>query len=332
MDLTVQNRALKEAFLNALRGQRVAGCYLIEGDPGTGKTDFALFAASAVCCHSPKPDRSPCGTCPSCRHIADRCHVDVFHLAPEEEGKSVSVDAVREMLKNSYVLPSESDWQVFILEDCDSLNKAAQNALLKSIEEPRPNTLFLLLTRDRSRLLPTVISRAVLMKTVPLSEDEIESVLTSEGIPEQTAASAARLSGGSLGLARKISRDPEQIEASGLVEAYFHALADSASFVKLCLLLPCDGTQKKDFLLFLSLFKTALRDLVLSTQSANVKKSFFTDEAFAADLASILSLSRAVSLFDLCDDLTRALQGNANLFTSIATFHLKAKNLTRKNG
>lgn len=322
------NCGIRSFLLSAIRENRLAGCYIIEGAEGTGKRSVARFAASALCCMSPHADKTPCGTCLSCRHIRDKAHVDVFELSPED-GKQISVDEVRELIKNTYVLPSESDWQVFILEQCEHLNKAAQNALLKSIEEPRDHTVFFLLTTDRTKLLPTVRSRAVHLRTEPLKKDEIRKILEQEGVSQEHLDEASLLSQGSLGKARAMAKDPEIHATRQLVLDYLNAIMNGAGFSKLSLILPPASVSRKDLALFLPMFKLALRDLILKRFQIPSSPLFFTDEVLLDNLASILSPEAALSLFDRTEEMTVAMDANANVFSALSDFHLRARKLTR---
>jgi DNA polymerase-3 subunit delta' len=302
---------------------------LIEGQEGSGKFAFARTAAAALCCTSPKENGAPCGVCHSCRSIAGGCHIDVTELLPEED-KPISVDQVRNMLKNSYISPVESDWRIFILPQCEKLNKAAQNALLKNIEEPKDNTIYFLLCADRTKILPTVRSRAVILRTQALKESEILRILSSEGLSTEQAKEAALLAQGSLGKARIIAKDEAFHAMRERVLSYFQAIMDGASFSKLCQIFPPHGSSRQEVSSFLSMMKLALRDLILLKTSENLLLNFFTDRRFAQDLSSILSLENAVHLFYDCERLFQANQGNANAFASLADFHLFAKQLTRE--
>jgi len=324
-----QNPGLYASFYSAIRERRVAGCYLIEGAKGSGKLLCARHFAAALCCTSPSADGSFCGTCHSCRSIQKGIHVDVFELKPDEDGKQVTVENVREMLKNTYIFPAESDWRVFILEHCESLNEAAQNALLKSIEEPRPQTVFFLLTEDAAKLLPTVRSRAIRMKTEPMAPEEILALLEAESVPSSLAKEAALFSRGSLGAARLFASDPEHHKTRERVISYFSAIMEGANFSRLCTILPPASVTRKEFVLFLSMTKSALRDLLLAAENSAVSLDFFSDRNFVEDLSGIISKKRAVELFDLSDQALLANEGNANLFSLISNFHLNAKNLTR---
>ncbi len=323
------NKAIQNSLFSAIREKHVAGCYIIEGAEGTGKLTIARHAAAALSCTSPRPDATPCLSCHSCRAILAGGHVDVIEQGPEEEGKNISVSQIREMLRFAHTTTTEGDWHVFIIRDSQNMKKEAQNALLKSIEEPGENTVFFLLTTDKTKLLPTVRSRAVLLRTEPLSQDEMRQVLLSQGTKETSLEEIILLSGGSLGKAVKLMSDHATLDMRQRTLSYFEAIMNGAGFTKLCLIFPPAAMTRKDLNAFLPMVKSGLRDLICARTNPNAKREFFTSPEFLSDLSSIISLSEAVKLFDLCEKLLNSSEQNVNLFSALSGFHLTAQNLTK---
>ncbi len=135
---------------------RLPHAILLEGEPGAGKTDLAHFIASAAMCTG---EGRPCGDCRACQLVQKRIHPDVELYAPE---KSVfRVEQVRQITQSAFVKPHEAVCKVFVLQNCELMNPAAQNAILKTLEEPPENVRFVLLTRSAAALLPTIRSRCV---------------------------------------------------------------------------------------------------------------------------------------------------------------------------
>ncbi len=328
MQAVFGNAPLLSSLLSAIRQKRVAGCYVITGVNGTGKRTIARYVAAALMCSNPNPDASPCLFCQNCRSVLQHGHVDVIELSPEEEGKSIPVSAVRDMLQGTHMLPTQSDWRVFIIHHAEKMKKEAQNALLKSIEEPRPQTVFFLLTEDLTKLLPTVRSRAVKLRTEPLSDEIISQELKKETDDLEKIENAVLLSAGSLGKAKAILNDTVLADARKTVLHYFSLLMDGAGFIKLCQALPPGALSRQDLTRLLPMFKLALRDLICNRYQKS-KPEFFADAVFVKDLASILSPTAAMELFDLIENLERAAEQNVNLFSALTSFHLTAQKLTR---
>jgi len=323
------NRSLLSALRGAVSENRMAGCYLIEGADGTGKLTIARHIAASLSCLNRHSDGSACLNCRACRQIFSGSHIDVLELRPEEEGKAISVERVREMLKNTYILPSEGDWRIFIIEHSENMKKEAQNALLKSIEEPRNQTVFFLLTNDKTKLLPTVRSRCVFFRTEPLSDEEIFRALKNEPMPEDEKRKVALLSGGSLGKAKEMVADLEFLVMREKVLSYFQAIMDGAGFTRLSLIFPPAATTRKELVKLLPLIKLCLRDLIASHFGHLQKPEFFTDLQFLQDLSGIINPKQAMRLFDLTEELSLAMERNANLFSALSGFHLTSQKLTR---
>ncbi len=327
----IENKSLLNSFFTAIRQNRVAGCYIIEGMEGTGKLTISRYIAAALCCPQPQQDATPCLACRSCKNILIGNHVDVIELRPEEEGKNITVSQVREMLRCAHNSTTESDWRIFIIEDSQNMKKEAQNALLKSIEEPGKNTVFFLLTTDKTKLLPTVRSRAVFLRTDLLSDEILRPLLLKEGVSETVLEEVILLSGGSFGKALQISKDTASLSMRERTLSYFEAIMNGAGFTKLCLICPPATMTRRDLVLFLILVKSALRDLICTRENPDCKSEFFTSKQFLFDLSSIISLSEAVKLFAFCDKLLHSSEQNVNLFSALSGFHLIAQNLTKSD-
>lgn len=329
MEPIIGNKKLIEAFLSSIRENRVAGCYLIEGAAGTGKRTVARYIAAALACPHRKEDGSPCLACHSCRSIENDRHIDVFTLLPPEDKKKVTVEGTRQMLQNLYIHPAEGDWRIFIIPDSERLSPKIQNTLLKSIEEPPENTVFLLLTEDRSRLLPTVRSRAVHLRTEPLSSEEIRFALQNSNLPDDVLQEAVLLCAGSLGQAKAIAWDTAFHETRKKVLEYFRHVSEGAGFTRLCLVFPPATTTRADLERIFPMMKLAFRDLIYFRYREEGAPSFFSDLGFLKNLASVISPEKALNLFQLTDELTARAAQNANVFSALSEFHLAVKKLTR---
>ena len=142
-------------------GGRFPHALLIEGAPGSGKRTLAHEAAAMLLCRSSGgSEEIPCGACPSCRKMEKRLHPDLTVVGPEPKKQTIGVDAVRAVRENAWIAPHEADRRVFLIPEAQNLTAAAQNALLKLIEEPPEAAYFLFTVPSRSALLETVCSRA----------------------------------------------------------------------------------------------------------------------------------------------------------------------------
>lgn len=185
----------------ALASGRIAHAYLFWGPDGIGKEAVALAFASVLFCRDPEAlgRGEPCGACPSCRKMEAGGHPDLHLLAPGE--KAISVEDVRNLQEALSFQAYEKGRKVVIIRDAPRMSPAGANALLKTVEEPPPETFLILLAAHPSRLLPTLVSRCQPVRFDPLSEADVEKVLVAHGVEPETAARLAGLSGGSPGTA-----------------------------------------------------------------------------------------------------------------------------------
>lgn len=207
---------------------------ILSGPAGVGKRLATLSAAQALNCLSPiraaqAPDGlgiayDACGTCAACTRIARGVHPDVAFLEPNDKG-NIKIDPVRELVDRSAYRPFEGRRRVSIIDQADGLERSAQNALLKVLEEPPSGSVFMLVTAHPDLLLPTVRSRCPQLRFRPLTEGEVAEALRRRGRSDTEAHAVAALADGSIGRALEAS-------AGDLVEARdiaMRVLADAAA-------------------------------------------------------------------------------------------------------
>ena len=196
------NEQLKETLSAARRKGRMSHFYLLSGPKGSGKHTLADLIAAAMLCQEPE---GPCGVCPHCRKVRSGSHPDYITI-DDPTKKTVPVDLIREARADIFVRPNEGARKIYRFPRAQDMGIPGQNALLKVLEEPPPYGVFLLLTDNPEKLLPTVRSRCVELKLRALPEDLLRRKLRAE-FPQaddgQIAAAMMR-SGGYLGQAREL--------------------------------------------------------------------------------------------------------------------------------
>jgi DNA polymerase-3 subunit delta' len=200
-----QPSAVAELSAAAENSSAMTHAWLFTGPPGSGRSVAARAFAAALQC-----PRNGCGECVSCHTVMAGTHSDVREIVPE--GLSISVASMRTLVQSAARRPASGDFQVLIIQDADRLGERAANALLKFIEEPPEQTIFLLCApSDHPEDLPITIRsrcRPVPLRTPP--QDAIADVLVRrDGIDPESAQWAASVSGGHVGRARRLARDPE---------------------------------------------------------------------------------------------------------------------------
>jgi DNA polymerase-3 subunit delta' len=197
---------VKSLLSGAVSRGSVPPTLLFAGPHGIGKTLVAQATASALNCPSPILSAGDlpldaCGKCRSCDRISRGVHVEVTLIEPDDNA-GIRIDVIRDVLERTAFRPFEGRRRVVIVREADALLDSAQNALLKSLEEPPPGTIFILTTAVPGALLPTVRSRCMRLRFGRLTETEVAEILSgSHGIDPVSARGAAALSDGSVGQA-----------------------------------------------------------------------------------------------------------------------------------
>jgi len=209
------------AAVRALLASGMPHAVLLAGPAGVGKTTLALDIAAALLCSAEDAAARPCRSCRSCRMIDHGNHPDLHRLAPSGTGGLISIGGrgergVRGLVSELALLPVEGGARVAIVEAAHRMTEDAQSAFLKTLEEPPGGTTILLCTEDESRLLPTIGSRCVRVRLVPMGIRDVEAVLVVQGVADApTAARLARITDGRPGHAIAYARAPDAATIRG---------------------------------------------------------------------------------------------------------------------
>ena len=199
-DALLGNERLKQNLVKSLHSGRISHFYLISGPQGSGKKTLAQLLGQAILCQGRD---KPCGTCPACHKVLHHNHPD-FITVTDPEHKNVAVKIVRDIREDVFIRPNEADFKVYLFPQ--DLGIEAQNALLKILEEPPSYGVFLLLTDNPEKILPTVRSRCTELKMQALPAQALTAYLSArypQASAEDITAAAAR-SGGFLGQALEL--------------------------------------------------------------------------------------------------------------------------------
>ena len=182
---------------NGIRQKKVSHAYLFCGETGSGKRLMADAFAKTLLCEAGGIEA--CGTCKSCKQAESGNQPDLRAVVREKA--SLGVSEIREQVtSDAQIKPYSSAYKVYIIDEADKLTEEAQNALLKTIEEPPEYAVFLLLATKREALLPTVLSRCVTISFYPVETGKIRKFLMEKRkLPDYVAQNAAAFSGGLIG-------------------------------------------------------------------------------------------------------------------------------------
>lgn len=167
---------IKTILENSITQNKIAPTYIFRGKKGTGKTSTArIFAKSLNCLNSDKPSINPCSKCANCKSITNGTNLDVKEI---DAATHNGVDSIRELVENANLTPINSRYKITILDEAHQLTKHAQNAALKLFEEPPKNNIFILCTTEVKKLLPTIISRSILLNFQPIAKKHLSVLLS----------------------------------------------------------------------------------------------------------------------------------------------------------
>ncbi len=325
--------ALRTRIGDAIVNRALSHAYIIEGADGCGKRTFATQIAAALSCKGQDGQALPCGICPHCRRILGGMSPDVRIIEPT--GTTISVDTVREARADMYLSSTEEETKVYIIDHADAMTVQAQNALLIVLEEPPTNLLILLLTDRSDALLPTIRSRAALLRMSLLTKDELDEALKDNheasalrrrdpAAYDALVENAAGCLGGVLDMldgkkSQELMKMRETVTniVAGMIHAdtFAHRLGEMQN-------LP---TKRADLTPYLVLIITALRDLILLREDEQAPLTFYTDRAMAVKLSEACSTARLVTLYDRVIEAQDAISINANVNLTLLTLFSQIK-------
>ncbi len=203
----IGHRRVIDYLQESIRAGRVSHAYILDGPDGIGKMLTArVFAATLLCREG---GEEPCGSCISCLQMDSGNQPDVAYVTHEKT--VITVGDIREQLCNVVpVKPMVGPYRIFIVDEAEKMNEEAQNALLKTLEEPPSYAVILLLTTNANELLPTIRSRAVELPMLPVPEKDLTDwLMAREQLPDYRARMLAVYSGGCPGVATACARSEE---------------------------------------------------------------------------------------------------------------------------
>lgn len=189
---------------NAIKSNKISHAYILSGEKGSGKKTIARIFAEALNCEDEKD--KPCGKCHSCRMAEGKNHPDIIEVR-HDKPNSIGVEDVREQVVNDVaVRPYNSPYKIYIIPDGEKLTQPAQNALLKTIEEPPAYAVIMILTSNTAALLPTIRSRCVTLNVKPIPDEQVRSYLMEHvKVPDYQADICVAFAQGNIGKAVRLA-------------------------------------------------------------------------------------------------------------------------------
>jgi DNA polymerase-3 subunit delta' len=167
------HRAQWQRIATARSVGRMPHALLLTGPDGLGKAAFAQRLSAALVCAQPGDGGDACGVCSACLQARAGSHPDQHRVTPEEPGKMIKIEAIRGLTARSVLAAQEGGYRIFVVDPAEQMNRAAANALLKTLEEPAPRSILILVSSHPDRLPATIRSRCQVVKFSPPGRDEV---------------------------------------------------------------------------------------------------------------------------------------------------------------
>ena len=244
---------------SSIENDRVSHAYMFIGPSGIGKKLTAVNFAKALNCLSPKHS-GPCDACAQCKKIDASNHPDFAVFSPAKEDSSLSIDKVRALTRDIGLKPYEGRKKVYIIDSANSMTQEAQNALLKTLEEPPSDSVLILIAENVNAIFSTIQSRVKRVRFFPLASDEVARILVDNyKLDAKRAQVLSGISSGELGKALKYEKEGFFEKRGRIIDSLV-----SGSFADSDL----EGFSKSDLRLALDVMLTWYRDILIAKAGA----------------------------------------------------------------
>ena len=298
---------------NAVKTDKVSHAYILNGEKGSGKKLLASLFAMSLQCQDREEDGDACGKCQSCKQTVNNNQPDIIKVT-HEKPSTISIDDIREQVNNDIVIkPYSSRYKIYIIADADMMTVQAQNALLKTIEEPPEYAVIMLLTENAETLLPTIRSRCVMLKLRNIKDQLVKKYLMEQmEIPDYKADVCVAFAQGNMGKAIMLATSEHfneiKEEAVHLLrninEMDLNELIDA---VKRCM------SYKLEISDYLDVIAIWYRDVLIYKATRNVDSEVFSDQLkYIKDRANKSSYEGIEIILDALEKAKSRLKANVN--------------------
>ncbi len=316
----IGQQQIKDQLQASIAAGKVSHAYILHGEVRSGKEFVAKVFAQALQCEAPVVDEKgfaePCGNCHSCAQAMSGNHPDIIYVQ-HEKPNVIGVDDVREgIIETVQIKPYSSKYKIYVIEEAEKMTPQAQNALLKTIEEPPAYVVFLILTSSTDSLLPTINSRCVLLNMKPVRDDEMRKYLMdSLHVSESRAEICIAFARGNVGRAKALasSEDFDKIRVSALsLLKNIHEM-DTVDIMDSLKTIREFGFDINDYLDIMAVW---YRDILLFKATHDMNHLIFRDE--------IQSIQKVAQLSDYegIEEIIQALETAKNRLKSQVSYEL----------
>lgn len=259
--LAIGHKQQKNILTAAFRQDNLPHAFIFSGLARIGKKTVALEFVQDIFCQNKTLQGESCGKCYACHAIQELVFPDLTLITPEESGKEIKLEQIEQLIERLSLKSYNNYYKVGIIDEAHLMNIHAQNALLKTLEEPKGKTVLILITAYPERLLPTIRSRAQSLKFAAVPKEEIEKYLINLGTTKEQAKEITLLSSGQIGRAIEFLNQPEKMKALKQHIEEIEALcqADYAERFRYAKQLAEDSENLEDFLQVMEVWERFFR-------------------------------------------------------------------------
>ena len=303
---------IKEHLMNAIESAQVSHAYIINGEKGSGKEFIANTFAMALQCEDDS-SVEPCMECHSCKQAVTDNHPDIITLQHEKPGTIGVEDVRQQIVADVFIKPYNSRWKVYIVNDAEKMSVQAQNALLKTLEEPPGYVVIMLLTSNISALLPTILSRSVILNMRPVDDKTVRKYLMERiHVPDYQADICVAFARGNIGKAKHLatSEDFNNIKNEAVrVLKYAHEM-DMSEFIATINQISAYKLSIEDYLDILLIW---YRDILMLKATNDVDGLVFKEEIkILREKAGFSTYEGIEKIIDTIEKTKTRLKANVN--------------------
>ena len=321
----IGQESIKKHLQTAIKTGNLSHAYIINGEYGSGRQTIASALAKTIQCQSKTDDTDACGVCTSCKQAESHNHPDIKYITHDKT--SISVNDIREQLNNDIsIKPYSSEYKIYIIPDANKMTEQAQNALLKTIEEPPVYAIIILLTENCDSLLPTIRSRCVTLTMNPLEKDKICTYLENKfQLEPEQAQIAANYCQGNIGKAIRFASSSDFIEMKNQVLKLLKNL-DSMDIASIIDTIKEFSTHKNDINDYLDLMLLWYRDVLMFKVTKDANLLLYSDEYSAiSEQATKRDYENIENIIAAIDKAKVRLKANVNFDVTIELMILAMK-------
>ena len=322
-DSVVGQAALTTTLKNAVKSGKLAHAYLFCGPRGVGKTTCARIFAKAINCLSPTADGEACNECESCKAFNEQRSYNIFEL---DAASNNSVENIKSLMEQTRIPPQVGRYKVFIIDEVHMLSTAAFNALLKTLEEPPEYAVIMLLTSNVNSLLPTILSRCVVLNMKPVADELVRNYLMHQlQVPDYKAEVCVAFARGNIGKAKSLasSEDFDNIKNEALSLLKYIQDMDLSEITAAIKKITEYKLQINDYLDLIAIW---YRDVLLFKATSDVNHLVFREEISAIRrVAQRSSYEGIEEVIEALDKAKRRLDANVNFDLTMELLMLEIK-------